>query len=92
MAGKNWLVFSKESAPEGMPANVVAAIRSWLGRHQVAELALEPLDGFFAIHINSDPRPVPGVFLPVGLQEDEEEVTAVLEAAYTIWDKELAAY
>ncbi|WP_457638285.1 hypothetical protein [Oceanithermus sp.] len=87
----DWLVYSKGSKSAATSSEVSDAIGSWLARHEVAELALEPLDGYYAIHINDDPKPVPGVFLPASLLQDPEAVNDILEAAYSIWERELAA-
>ncbi len=81
----DWLIFTRESAPAGATAAVAETVTGWLSRHGVAEVALEPLDGYYAIHINDDPKPVPGVFLPASLQDDAAAVEEILEAAYSVW-------
>lgn len=87
-----WLIYTKSATPGRTPAGVKDAVQSWLERHEVAELALEPLDGYYAIHINADPKPVPGVFVPASLLDDAEAMADILEAAYSVWDRELAAH
>ncbi len=88
----DWLIYSKGGFSEMTPGEVNDAISDWLSRHEVAEVALEPLDGYFAIHINDDPKPVPGVFLPGSLLNDPAAVSDILEAAYSVWERELAAH
>lgn len=88
----DWLVYGKSGSSDATSGAVNDAIRDWLLRHEVAEVALEPLDGYYAIHINDDPKPVPGVFLPASLLNDPAAVSDILEAAYSIWERELAAH
>jgi len=88
----DWLIYSKGKSSAATAAEVNDAIENWLLRHDVAEIALEPLDGYYAIHINDDPKPVPGVYLPASLLDDPVAVNEILEAAYSIWERELAAH
>lgn len=87
-----WLEYTRERAPEGVPAEVLEAVRRWLEDHEVAEVDLEPMNDYYAIHINGSPEPVPGVYLPRSLEHDPQSVHDLLEAAYAVYERELAAH
>ncbi|HGY09416.1 MAG TPA: hypothetical protein ENK37_05095 [Oceanithermus profundus] len=88
----DWLEYTREHAPEGVPQDVFDVVRRWLETHEVAEVDLEPMDGYYAIHINGAAEPVPGVYLPKTLEHDPEAIRDLLEAAYAIYEQEIAAH
>jgi len=88
----DWLEYTRDRAPEGAPADVHEVVRRWLETHEVAEVDLEPMDGYYAIHFNGAPEPVPGVFLPKTLEHDPQAVRDLLEAAYAVYEQEIAAH
>jgi len=91
-AREEWLEYTRERAPEGVPQEIYDVVRRWLETHEVAELDLEPMDGYYAIHINGAPEPVPGVFLPKTLENDPDAIRDILEAAYAVYEQEIAAH
>ncbi len=91
-ARREWLEYTRDGAPASAPESVLAAIRQWLEKNEIKEVDLEPLDGYYAIHFNGSPEPVPGVFLPRTLERDPDAVRDILEAAYAIYQKEIAAH
>ena len=88
----DWLEYTRDRAPEGAPAHVHEVVRRWLETHEVAEVDLEPMDGYYAIHFNGAPEPVPGVFLPKTLEHDPQAVRDLLDAAFAVYEHELAAH
>ena len=88
----DWLEYTRERAPEGVSQDVYEVIRRWLETHEVAEVDLEPMEGYYAIHINGAPEPVPGVFLPKSLERDPQAVRDLLDAALAVYEQEIAAH
>ena len=88
----DWLEYTRERAPQGAPPEVREVVRRWLESHEVAEVDLEPMNGYYAIHINGAPDPVPGVFLPKALEHDPEAIRELLEAAFAVYEQEIAAH
>ncbi|ADR36534.1 MULTISPECIES: hypothetical protein [Oceanithermus] len=88
----DWLEYTRERAPEGVPQDVYDVVRRWLETHEVAEVDLEPMNGYYAIHINGAPEPVPGVFLPKTLEHDPQAVRDLLDAAFAVYEQEIAAH
>jgi len=91
-ARSEWLEYTRDRAPEGVPEKVWQTVREWLETHEVAEVDLEPMDGYYAIHFNGSPDPVPGVYLPKALEHDPDAIRDILEAAYGVYQEEIAAH
>ncbi|WP_457629171.1 hypothetical protein [Oceanithermus sp.] len=91
-ARSEWLEYTRDRAPQGVPEKVWQTVRDWLETHEVAEVDLEPMDGYYAIHINGAPDPVPGVYLPKALEHDADAIRDILDAAYSVYQEEMAAH
>ncbi len=84
--------FSASEATEGVSAQVREAVQAWVASHEVAEVRLALYGDYYAIHVNANPNPVPGVYVPAAAIHEPGLLIEILDAAYQVYFDELSSH
>ena len=84
---RHW--FTIRSAKSDLPPEVVRAVQGWMLEKEVGEVSLEPMGRFYAVRLNADASPVPGVYLPQSVLSDRETLLELLQTALEIYYDEM---
>jgi len=84
---RHW--FSIRSARSSLPPEIVMAIQGWMLDREVGEVSLEPLGKYYAVRLNADASPVPGVYLPQEALREKDTLLDLLQTALEIYYDEM---